>query len=158
MKRLCMIIGGIIVVLAWLGTGQAGDTGAILGGWLTEEGEAEVEIYRCGEAFCGKIVWLKEPKNDEGKDKTDINNPDPDKRDQKIIGLNIVWGFRYKGEKWVGGKIYDPDNGKTYKCKMELESEERLKVRGYIGFSLIGRTTIWTRRISTPRQTMVYEN
>jgi uncharacterized protein (DUF2147 family) len=103
------------------------------------------EIFKCGDEYCGKIVWLKEPKNDEGKDKTDINNPDPEKRGRNIIGLNIVWGFKFdKYGKWVGGKIYDPDNGKTYSCKMTLESE-KLNVRGYMGISLLGRTTVWTR-------------
>ncbi len=146
MKRLflfttCLILLQILNVYA-----QHGEGDAILGHWLTEEGKAVVEVYRCDDQFCGKIVWLKEPKNEDGTEKLDTENPDPGKRDRKIIGLNIVWGFRYDGDnKWVGGKIYDPDNGKTYSCKMNLKGDT-LKVRGYIGFSLIGRTTVWTRK------------
>jgi uncharacterized protein (DUF2147 family) len=57
-----------------------------------------------------------------------------------------VSNFTFNGEKmWAGGKIYDPENGKTYSCKMVLDGEQYLKVRGYIGISLLGRTEIWTR-------------
>ena len=119
---------------------------AILGEWLTEDDRALVEIYPCGDRYCGKIVSLKEPKNADGTDKLDTNNPDPSKRTRKIIGLNLVWDFIYdKDNRWVRGKIYDPDNGKTYSCKITL-NKDKLDVRGYIGFSLLGRTTVWTRK------------
>jgi uncharacterized protein (DUF2147 family) len=63
------------------------------------------------------------------------------------MGLDILSGFKYGGGNiWQDGKIYDPKNGKTYSCKMTLEGNE-LKVRGYVGFSLLGRTTVWTRKI-----------
>ena len=80
-------------------------------------------------------------------DKFDTNNPDEAKRGQPIIGLNLVNGFVYKGKgKWADGTIYDPDNGKTYSCKMTLKDANTLKVRGFIGVSLIGRTQVWTRK------------
>lgn len=146
MKGVGILFASVVVVLGWSGYGQGAEADAVLGNWVTEEDKALVEVYKCEDKYCGKIVWLKEPKNEEGKDKTDTNNPDPEKRDRGIIGLNIVWGFKYdKDNKWVGGKIYDPDNGKTYSCKMKLEGD-KLKVRGYVGFSLLGRTTIWLRR------------
>ena len=123
---------------------QGGD--AILGKWLTAGGKSVVEIYKCDDAYCGKIVWLKEPLDKDGKEKLDTKNPDESKRNRKIVGLQILSGFKYKGEnKWEGGKIYDPEKGKTYKCKAKLEGDN-LKIRGYIGFSLIGRTTTWTRK------------
>jgi uncharacterized protein (DUF2147 family) len=63
------------------------------------------------------------------------------------MGLDILSGFKFSGGNiWEDGKIYDPKNGKTYSCKMTLEGNE-LKVRGYVGFSLLGRTTVWTRKI-----------
>ena len=156
MKKVCTVIGSVMVILAWMGVGLGADGDVILGNWLTDEGKAEVELYKCGVEYCGKIVWLKEPKNDEGKDKTDINNPDPEKKGRNIIGLNIVWGFKYdKYGKWVKGNIYDPDNGKTYSCKMTLEGD-KLNVRGYVGISLLGRTTIWTRVEKSPKQVKGY--
>jgi uncharacterized protein (DUF2147 family) len=152
LKKIFTIIGSVMAILVLMGIGTGSDGDVILGNWLTDEGEAEVEIYKCGGEYCGKIVWLKEPKNDEGKDKTDTNNPDPEKRDRRIVGLNIVWGFKYdKYGKWVKGKIYDPDNGKTYSCKMTLESDN-LNVRGYVGISLLGRTTVWTRVERSPKK------
>jgi uncharacterized protein (DUF2147 family) len=133
-----------MVLLAASAHAQKAD--AILGNWFTEENRAVVEIYPCDDRYCGKVVWLKEPKNEDGTDKLDTKNRDPSKRDRTIIGLNLVWDFTYdKANRWVDGKIYDPDNGKTYSCKTTLEGDE-LKVRGYIGFSLLGRTTIWTRK------------
>ncbi len=62
------------------------------------------------------------------------------------IELQILEGFTYSGENvWQGGRIYAPDNGKTYKCKMTMTDPNRLEVRGFIGFSFIGRTEIWIR-------------
>ena len=126
----------------------AQEADVIVGEWYTGEGKALVKIYKCDDLYCGKIIWLKEPKYDDGTDKIDKNNPDESKKARKIIGLDIVWGFKYKGKnRCVKGKIYDPDNGKTYSCKMKLVDNE-LKMRGYIGISLIGRTTIWTKKSS----------
>lgn len=152
MKNVFAVLGSILVLLVFMGAGQGAEGDAILGNWLTEEGRAEVEIYKCDNEYCGKIVWLREPKNAEGKDKTDVNNPVSEKRGRKIVGLNIVLGFKYdKYGRWVGGKIYDPDNGKTYSCKMTLENDT-LNVRGYLGISLLGRTTVWTRAKKSPKQ------
>ena len=74
-----------------------------------------------------------------------MNNPDQLKRSDKILGKNILWGFSFDGDEWNGGYIYDPDSGKTYKCKMWLEGTDRLNVKGYIGVSLLGRAETWTR-------------
>jgi uncharacterized protein (DUF2147 family) len=118
----------------------------VFGEWYTAEGTSVVEIYKCDDLYCGKIVWLKNPKNKEGKDKVDTKNLDEAKRNRKLMGLEILWGFKYKGEdQWEDGKIYDPKNGKTYSCKIKLEGNE-LKVRGFVGFSLFGRTTVWTKK------------
>jgi len=124
----------------------AQNSDAVVGEWYTAEGTSIVEIYKCDDLYCGKIVWLKNPKNKEGKDKVDTKNLDEAKRNRKLMGLEILWGFKYKGEdQWEGGKIYDPKNGKTYSCKIKLEGNE-LKVRGFVGFSLFGRTTVWTKK------------
>jgi uncharacterized protein (DUF2147 family) len=76
----------------------------------------------------------------------DIKNPDPVKRKNPKIGLNNLLGFTYAGEgKYENGTIYDPENGKTYKCVMMLENDSVLKVRGYIGITMVGRTDVWKR-------------
>jgi uncharacterized protein (DUF2147 family) len=126
---------------------------AIVGKWWNQEKEAQIEIYACEGKFCGKIVWLKEPNypasepnNMSGKPKADRKNPDPSKRERPLLGMNILSGFTHSGGNlWEGGQIYDPQEGKTYKCKMTLETSDHLKVRGFIGISLIGRTNDWAR-------------
>jgi uncharacterized protein (DUF2147 family) len=63
-----------------------------------------------------------------------------------VVGMTIMRGLRQEGDEWKGGTIMDPNNGKTYKCKVKVEDNGKiLKVRGYIGFSLLGRTQIWKR-------------
>ena len=125
----------------------------ILGVWFNGEKDAQIEIFKCGAKYCGKIVWLKDPNYPEGsKDgvpgtpKIDHHNPDPAHQKDPIMGLQIVHDFVHAGEeRWKDGKVYDPKNGKTYSGKMTLVSPRQLDLRGYIGISLIGRTTTWTR-------------
>lgn len=116
------------------------------GFWLNQEKEAKVEIYKAKNGkFYGKIVWLKEPNRD-GKPKTDINNPKESLKSQPIIGLLILKGFNKDGEtSYEDGTIYDPKNGKTYSCKITYENANSLSIRGYVGISMLGRTTKWTR-------------
>ena len=69
-----------------------------------------------------------------------------ERKDKPIIGMTILWGLKKDGDIWAGGEILDPDNGKTYRCKMTLsEDGKSLNVRGFIGISLIGRSQIWWR-------------
>ncbi|WP_205529486.1 DUF2147 domain-containing protein [Taibaiella koreensis] len=116
------------------------------GFWLNQEKEAKIEIYKAKNGkFYGKIVWLKEP-NKDGKPKTDVNNPKENLQSQPIIGLLILKGFNKDGDKmYEDGTIYDPKNGKTYSCKITYESDSKLSIRGYVGISMLGRTTTWTR-------------
>lgn len=118
----------------------------ILGVWQTGSGKGRISITRYGDKYGGKLVWLREPNDASGKPKVDDKNPDPAKRGAPKLGLNNLLGFTYEGDgEYENGTIYDPENGKTYKCVMTLENENTLKVRGYIGFTLIGRTDTWTR-------------
>jgi uncharacterized protein (DUF2147 family) len=147
---------GVIVLLAALPV-AAGDGDAILGTWATdpegEGGQAHIEIFFDGDTYAGKIVWLDEPlysagdeDGEEGEPKVDTNNPDPAQRSRPIMGLKLMEGFEFDGKAtWKKGTIYDPDNGKNYKCKLRLDGEDVLNVRGYIGISMIGRTSRWTR-------------
>ena len=118
----------------------------IIGIWLTGGKEpAKIQVYKSGEKFYGKIIWMKNPiKN--GKQRVDANNPDKAKRTNSIIGLVMLTGFKFDGDdEWKGGDIYDPESGKTYSSYMYLKDKNTLKVRGYVGISLFGRTETWTR-------------
>ncbi len=131
-----LVISALIVSQSLL---MAFDSSSVLGTWLVPKGDAKVTIYKCGEKFCGKISWMKSP-ND-----LDDKNPDPAKRTKPVLGMVMLWNFVYKDAEWVGGQIYDPDNGKTYKCKMSMKSANKLNVRGYVGAPIFGRTEVWTR-------------
>ena len=126
------------------------DPNAIVGVWKTGDGNAMVRIYKNGEKFQGKIVWLKEPNDPEtGKPKLDKNHSEEANRSRPIIGLVNVWGFSHKEKNiWDEGNIYDPKNGNTYSCTMKLVNANALEVRGFIGVSLIGRTDTWTRQVA----------
>ena len=136
----------------------APDPDAIVGIWSTEPDEGEwsrVEVYRCEDRYCGRIVWLSHPVYDEagdwgevGSPKIDWHNSDKELRSRPIVGLELMHSFRVDDGKWRDGRIYDPDNGKTYRSELTLpEGGQLLKVRGYvrIAFVNIGRTTEWTR-------------
>ena len=119
---------------------------AILGKWVNPSGEGQIQVYKKGALYYGKLVWLKVP-NDEatGQPKTDVNNPEKNLQSKPILGLEILKAFKFDGDDvYEEGSIYDPKNGKTYKCKMTLDGN-KLKIRGYIGISLLGRSEVWTR-------------
>jgi uncharacterized protein (DUF2147 family) len=140
-----------VLLCAATALGATGDD--ILGVWNNQEKDAKIEILKCGEKYCGRIVWLKEPNYPEGsKDGTpgsprvDRHNPRPELRTTPTIGLRIANDFTYAGgNRWADGTVYDPKNGKTYSGKMTLASPNQLDLRGFIGISLLGRTTSWTR-------------
>jgi len=145
MKRFSAFMALLVVFFAVNAFGEESD--AILGNWYNEEKTSAIEIFRCTDSYCGRIAWLKNPLNAEGKEKVDSKNSDESLRNRKLMGLQILSGFRYAGDgTWKGGKIYDPKNGKTYSCKMRLDGEN-LKIRGFIGISLLGRTTVWSRKL-----------
>ena len=123
---------------------KAQSENAILGVWFNTEKTAQVEIFKRGATFFGKIVWLKDP-NPGGKPAVDKVNSDPKLKTRPLMGLNLLEGLRFDDGIWDGGTIYDPKSGKTYSCQISLKSAEVLEVKGYIGFSLIGRTVEWTK-------------
>lgn len=117
----------------------------ILGKWLNASGEAHIQIYAVGNKFSGKLVWLKVPLDANGKPKLDKENPKNELTKRPILGLIFLKDFVYKEGIWEGGTIYDPKTGKTYSCKINAEGKDKINVRGFIGFSLLGRTETWTR-------------
>jgi len=117
----------------------------ILGKWVNPSGEGQIEIYKRGEKFFGKLVWIKDPNDEKGKPKTDEKNPNESLRNKPVLGLEILKNFEFDGGKWQDGTIYDPKSGKTYSCKLTLKEANQLSIRGFIGVSLIGRTEVWKR-------------
>lgn len=154
MKRTAALMVIALVAGVTLAAAGGSDGDAVVGLWKTEpdpHGFAIVKITRDGDRYNGKIIWLEKPlygpdEERPGQPKVDLNNPDPSLHERPILGLELLHGFLYAGKnKWKKGKIYDPNNGKTYKCKMWFENPSTLKVRGFIGFSLLGRNAVWVR-------------
>lgn len=136
------IIFSLMTLVLGLSTMNAQD---VLGKWKLEDGTAIVEVYKSGDAFNGKIVWLEKPTQEDGTPTVDKNNPDPALRKRQLIGLNMLHGLKSNGKEYTGGKIYDPGNGKTYNCSMKVEGKI-LKVRGSLDKKgLLGRTMDWFR-------------
>ena len=134
-----------LLICASLGNSEAANAqDPIEGQWFDEKGNARIEIYRAADnKFYGKVAWLREPLRN-GRPKVDENNPDPKYRSQPILGMMVLSGFVKDGDEYEDGIVYDPKHGKRYSCKMKLEGD-RLEVRGYMGISLVGRSTTWTR-------------
>jgi uncharacterized protein (DUF2147 family) len=119
-----------------------------VGQWYAEGGAAVVEITPCADALCGRVVWVHSPLDQDGCELRDKNNPDPALRNRPVVGLQILGGLVASDHKlvsWSGGTIYDPVSGNTYRCRLELDGHDRLRLRGYVGIPLVGRTTTWTR-------------
>ena len=119
----------------------------IFGAWATEEGKAHVEITSCGKNLCGSIIWLKEPLDEQGQPKHDENNPDIALQSRRILGLPLLANFTAGDEAdiWENGSIYNPEDGEIYSCTITFLDSNTLKVRGYVGLPLFGKTQVWTR-------------
>ncbi len=117
----------------------------ILGKWLNPSGEGQIEIYKRGDKYFGKLAWIKEPNDEKGKPRTDEKNPTESLRTKPLLNLEILKNFVFDDGKWIDGTIYDPKSGKTYSCKLTLKDANQLSVRGFIGVSLIGRTEVFKR-------------
>ena len=111
----------------------------VLGTWMVPAKDASITITKKGNKFFGKITWMKNP------EELDDNNPDPKLRTRTTLGINLLRGFVFDDGEWEKGKIYDPGDGKLYSCIMWMDGNDKLWVKGYIGFSFIGRKEMWTR-------------
>lgn len=144
MKRLSFI-ALFIATLYTLSFGQNAVADKILGTWLSETKEGKIEIYRVGNKYYGKLVWSKNMYAADGKTSNkDLNNEDKKLRNRDLKNLVLLNNLVFDEDEYNGGTIYDPKNGSTYKCYMTLNGD-KLNIRGYIGISLIGRTSVWTR-------------
>jgi uncharacterized protein (DUF2147 family) len=131
--------------LLWLAsTAHAIDAAdAVLGRWAGSS--SIIEIARTADGgLSATVIALRHPlfrsgeAGPEGTPVTDLNNPDEALRQRPVLGLNLLGGYRFSGKRWQG-EIYDPESGKTYSSRMTVSGDE-LKLRGYIGTPLLGRT------------------
>ncbi|HXC99769.1 MAG TPA: DUF2147 domain-containing protein [Verrucomicrobiae bacterium] len=151
----CGIVGVLLALVVWLQlpvlAAEPGDE--VLGVWHTTDDKGQVLVFKDNKHYCAKIISIKDPNwpaSDEegmgGKPKNDRRNPDPKLRSRSIAGIRFMNYFVYEGNNlWQHGTIYDPESGNTYRCRMSMIATNQLRVRGYVGIPLFGRTVVWTR-------------
>jgi uncharacterized protein (DUF2147 family) len=166
-SRLIALMAMVFVLFAGMIAPSAADdsvadlpaAAGIVGDWLVESRDAVIRIERVGDEYQGTILWqLHDTYGPEdgpdlnGKIVTDRNNPDPAQRSQPLTGLRLLKGLHYDvvDNKWIGGRVYNSENGKTYNCVVRLPQPGRLVLRGYIGLPLLGGNTTWTRVTMKP--------
>ncbi len=159
MKRFTTLLI-LLPLLATAGDDPTFPPDAICGTWETShdaDGWSLIEIVKTDNTYEGHITWINNEVYDDdddmaGQPVVDRENPDPDLRDRSLIGVRLMHSFVYdKNNRWKDGRIYDPNNGKDYRCKLTLQDINTLDVRGYVklGFIKLGSTTTWTRVDST---------
>ncbi|MFC6267445.1 DUF2147 domain-containing protein [Frigoriflavimonas asaccharolytica] len=117
---------------------------AILGKWISTDKNVAVNVYKEGNSFQAKIIWFDDtlgsgkPMNTQ----VDSENPNPQLRNRKILGMDVLENLSYNGSKnrWENGKIYDASSGRTWDSFAEMLSNGYLKVRGFWKFKWIGKT------------------
>lgn len=141
-KSTTLVLGLLIPILMPV-VAAAATAQDVLGTWVNHAGDGLIKISLKDGKYVGVIIGGTHPNSAERKD---VNNPDPKLKTRLLRGLMIMGNLSYEGDnEWDGGWIYDPNNGKTYDCKMTLEDKNTLAIRGYVGTSLFGRTETWTR-------------
>jgi uncharacterized protein (DUF2147 family) len=119
---------------------------AIEGVWITSDGDGLIEFQLQDEQLTGVIAGSVSDPNRTKPARYDDLNPDPSLRQRPLLGLAIVTNLVSSGSNEWKGQIYDPNTGKTYKCTITLVDANTLKLRGYIGLPLLGKTRMWTRK------------
>ena len=144
-KTMKQLIAVAAFLLTSFTTTFAQQADVVKGVWLNHDKDAQVEIYKSGDKYFGKITWVKEMYEADGKTpKTDKKNSNENLRSRTILNMDILSGFTYDDGEWTGGELYDPKSGKTYKSKMKIKGGN-LEIRGYLGSPMFGKTTVWTK-------------
>ena len=135
----------LLVALALPRAARAADSP--VGYWTTIDDDGKtassvIQIYARGKKLYGKIVKLINPREKDPR----CTECEGSRKNQRILGMEILRDFEQDDDEWSGGYILDPRNGKEYSCYLELiDGGKRLKVRGYVGIALLGRTQYWRR-------------
>lgn len=149
MKRVPLLIV-ILLSVAYGPVSQSAQDLTPEGVWLHDNERIRVKIVRCDEQrdepLCGTVVWLKNPDDEEGEPRRDIENPDRSQRGQPIVGTTVIHGLVRGGPRlWTDGTIYNPDDGERYNARVEVVDSNTLHVRAYVMLPLLGQTKVWTR-------------
>jgi uncharacterized protein (DUF2147 family) len=142
------VLGACFACLMLAGNTLAQDESSIVGVWVNGDGDGWIELEIVGSELIGRILGSPADPLNRNPSRLDIQNPEESLRDRPLRGLTILSGFRYEGDgRWDGGRVYDPNSGNTYKGTITVVDDVTLKLRGFIGISLFGRTEVWVRRV-----------
>lgn len=145
-----MWIKSLILIFLWLGTPiDNAPADAILGQWMSVQGNIKVQVYREGSEYKAKVLWFKDT-DDKSKPmntRTDEHNPDPKLRQRKIIGMQVLSKMRYnpKSKRWEDGEIYDAKTGREWSSVAYLNKAGLLNLKGFWQFEFIGKTMTFKR-------------
>ena len=134
---------GLVLLVSGIQTASAQPAQLALGVWADEDGKSNIEISNCGGTLCGRVVWLREPYNQNGQPKTDINNPDARQRNRPLIGMTIISGLQPDDDEQLKGQVYNAEDGKVYDLYLKPE-RATMEVEGCFAIILCGSQT-WTR-------------
>ncbi len=144
-----MAAGALLLMFGFAGPASAEE---FVGTWLTEQGEANIRVERCGAQMCGTVVWLREPIDPKtGKPQADDKNPNANLRSRPIIGLRIFAMDQDATGAWTGS-IYNSDDGKNYRGRLSPRGDNEIEVNGCDANNLCG-SEVWQRVADTPRPT-----
>jgi uncharacterized protein (DUF2147 family) len=119
------------------------------GVWAMEHDIAEIQLFTCSDALCGRIVWLASPFDATGQQRRDTANSAADARQKPLCGLTVIEGMKRAGpDDWSGGSIYNPLDGRWYHGIIRLKPDDALDVRAYVGLAAFGKSQTWTRLTS----------
>ncbi len=136
-------IATVAMAAAVLGRPDSGACQTPLDGlWRTASGAGVIELYGCGTDLCGRLADSKGLKLN--PDLKDDDNPDPTLRDRPLRGMDILHGFKGGPRVWTHGRIYNPNNGKTYVGQLKVLAPDRIKVSGCVVYPLCG-SQVWRR-------------
>jgi uncharacterized protein (DUF2147 family) len=133
----------VIFLILFAPTARAEGVVALIerpGAWLMEA-KVAIQFFECGSMVCGRVIWLKESLDPQGLLKRDKLNPDPALRERQVCGPSIIWNLHPTDTShWEDGWFYNPDDGSTYRVKMEFQSADVISARIYVGLSILGKT------------------
>ncbi len=132
-----MIAGLLTWLMLSAGSGAATDPSAVVGTWWTQDRDGVVQVTRCATGLCGRVTGVTTFRPD--------GSAPVDYRGRSRCQLQIIPDGKVDGDGVWDGHITNPDDGKTYTITMRVDEAGKLRMRGYIGIPLFGRTTVWSR-------------
>jgi uncharacterized protein (DUF2147 family) len=143
MSKTIFLIPFLIISSLLAGVTAYAQSDILPGVWVTEGSRSKVEIFKTGNSYAAKIIWLAEENNAEGLPKTDKKNPDPGLKSRPIIGLVILSDLKLENGVWKGSKIYSPERGEYVNCSLQLQDGYTLKITATKGF--FSTTKYWRK-------------